>query len=76
MSISRPDMVTGRYRMFKHGRDLHNEWNPKNGETGKLAQTQWAMEKDGINSLKYTVKEIVKDRLYTYINVDNEASPS
>ncbi|XP_044195971.1 beta-1,4-galactosyltransferase 1-like [Thunnus albacares] len=74
MSISRPDLRTGRYKMIKHVRDLHNEPNPKN--PGKLGQTQWAMGKDGINSLKYTVKEIVKDILYTFITVDIEAPPS
>nr|XP_033495362.1 beta-1,4-galactosyltransferase 1-like [Epinephelus lanceolatus] len=71
MSISRPDLVTGKYRMVKHDRDLHNEANPKN--PGKLLITHWKMKKDGINTLKYTVKEIVKDILYTYITVDINA---
>ncbi|XP_068565588.1 beta-1,4-galactosyltransferase 1-like [Cebidichthys violaceus] len=71
MSISRPDSVKGKYRMVKHSRDLHNEPNPKN--PGKLSQTRHTMEKDGISSLKYTVKEIKKDILYTFINVDIEA---
>ncbi|XP_049421279.1 beta-1,4-galactosyltransferase 2-like [Epinephelus fuscoguttatus] len=74
MSISRPDMVTGKYRMVKHDRDLHNELNPQN--LVKLKQTHWSMNTDGINSLKYTVKEIVKDKLFTYINVDINAPPS
>ncbi|KAI3355163.1 hypothetical protein L3Q82_018032 [Scortum barcoo] len=74
MSISRPDMVVGRYRMIKHNRDLHNEPNPKSLE--KLHKTQWTMDKDGINSLEYTVKEIVKNRLYTFITVDVQAPPS
>lgn len=73
MSISRPDSVSGRYKMVKHQRDLHNEPNPVN--PGKLSQTQWTMDKDGINTLKYAVKEIVKDILYTYITVDIEAPP-
>ncbi|XP_034416089.1 beta-1,4-galactosyltransferase 1-like [Cyclopterus lumpus] len=71
MSISRPDSVTGKYRMIKHKRDLHNEENPKNA--GKLRQTKQTMNKDGLSSLKYTVKEIKKDILYTFINVDIEA---
>lgn len=71
MSISRPDLAMGKYKMIKHQRDLHNEANPKN--PGKLGQTRWAMAKDGINSLKYTVKEIVKDKLYTFITVDINA---
>nr|XP_040023064.1 beta-1,4-galactosyltransferase 1-like [Gasterosteus aculeatus aculeatus]XP_040023065.1 beta-1,4-galactosyltransferase 1-like [Gasterosteus aculeatus aculeatus] len=71
MSISRPDSVIGKYRMIKHNRDLHNEANPEN--PGKLRQTAQTMDKDGLNSLKYTVKEIKKDVLYTFINVDIEA---
>ncbi|XP_031157217.1 beta-1,4-galactosyltransferase 1-like [Sander lucioperca] len=74
MSISRPDSVTGKYRMIKHERDLHNEPNPNN--PGKLSQTRWTMDKDGINSLKYSVKDIVRDRLYTFITVDIEAPSS
>ncbi|XP_049912713.1 beta-1,4-galactosyltransferase 2-like [Epinephelus moara] len=74
MSISRPDMVTGKYRMVKHKRDLHNEPNPRNPD--KLHQTHLTMNEDGINSLKYTVKEIVRDKLFTYINVDIHAPPS
>ncbi|XP_068438121.1 beta-1,4-galactosyltransferase 1-like [Clinocottus analis] len=71
MSISRPNLGMGKYRMIKHKRDLHNEANPKNN--GKLRQTKQTMDTDGINSLTYTVKEIKKDILYTYINVDIEA---
>ncbi|TKS79329.1 Beta-1,4-galactosyltransferase 1 [Collichthys lucidus] len=71
MSISRPDLVKGKYKMIKHVRDLHNEQNPVNA--GKLRHTKSTMNKDGINSLKYTVKEIVKDILYTWITVDIQA---
>ncbi|XP_029313818.1 beta-1,4-galactosyltransferase 1-like [Cottoperca gobio] len=71
MSISRPNTVTGRYKMIKHSRDLHNEQNPNN--PGKLSHTRQTMDTDGINTLKYTVKEIVHDTLYTYINVDIDA---
>ncbi|XP_051266749.1 beta-1,4-galactosyltransferase 1 [Dicentrarchus labrax] len=74
MSISRPDSVIGKYRMIKHVRDLHNEANPHNPD--KLRKTHSTMDKDGINSLKYTVKEIVKDVLYTFISVDIQAPPS
>ncbi|XP_034999081.2 beta-1,4-galactosyltransferase 1 [Hippoglossus stenolepis] len=73
MSISRPDLLTGKYKMIKHERDLHNEQNPEN--PGKLSQTQRTMDQDGINSLNYTVKEIVKDILYTYITVDIQGPP-
>ena len=59
--------------MIQHGRDLHNDQNPEN--PGKLSKTQWTMDHDGINTLKYTVKEIVKDILYTNITVNIEAPP-
>uniref|UniRef100_A0A0F8AR16 Beta-1,4-galactosyltransferase 1 n=1 Tax=Larimichthys crocea TaxID=215358 RepID=A0A0F8AR16_LARCR len=71
MSISRPDLVTGKYKMIKHERDLHNERNPVNAD--KLKRTKSTMNEDGINSLNYTVKEIVKDILYTWITVDIQA---
>ncbi|KAL7373993.1 hypothetical protein ABVT39_019177 [Epinephelus coioides] len=74
MSISRPDLVTGKYRMIKHKRDPHNKPNPKN--PGKLSRTHVTMNEDGINSLKYTVKEIVKNKLYTCITVDVGVPPS
>ncbi|XP_070709055.1 beta-1,4-galactosyltransferase 1-like [Pempheris klunzingeri] len=74
MSVSRPDSVIGKYKMIKHVRDLHNEPNPKNPH--KLGQTKWTMEKDGINSLNYEVKEIQKEKMYTFIIVDIHAPPS
>ncbi|XP_034562542.1 beta-1,4-galactosyltransferase 2-like [Notolabrus celidotus] len=74
MQISRPDFLTGRYKMIRHKRDVHNEPNPKN--PGKLQGTRWTMDKDGINSLKYTVKEIEKDKMFTFITVDVQAPPS
>ncbi|XP_014837154.1 beta-1,4-galactosyltransferase 1-like [Poecilia latipinna] len=74
MSISRPDGVTGKYRMIRHQRDKHNEPNPKN--PGKLSRTRETMDKDGLNSLSYTVKEISKDLLFTFITVDIQAPAS
>lgn len=71
MSVSRPDLQIGRYKMIRHQRDLHNEPNPVNPD--KIHKTRWTMDQDGINSLKYTVKEIVKDKLYTFITVDIQA---
>ncbi|XP_068160280.1 beta-1,4-galactosyltransferase 1-like [Antennarius striatus] len=71
MSISRPDFMLGKYRMIKHLRDVHNEPNPEN--PNKLSQTEWTMGSDGINSLQYTIKAVVKDSLYTFINVDINA---
>lgn len=72
MSISRPNLVMGKYKMVKHHRDLHNEPNPLN--PSKLNQAQKNMDRDGINSLKYTVKDITKDILYTFITVDIQAT--
>ncbi|XP_062236052.1 beta-1,4-galactosyltransferase 1-like [Platichthys flesus] len=74
MSISRPDLQTGKYKMIKHVRDLHNEQNPENPY--KLSHIGRTMDEDGFNSLNYTVKEIVKDILYTCITVDVHAPPS
>lgn len=74
MQVSRPDSVTGKYKMVKHQRDLHNEPNPKNPD--KLGQTRRDMKTDGINSLQYSVKETVKHKLYTYITVDIQAPAS
>lgn len=71
MSVSRPNRLLGKYKMIKHVRDLHNEANPKNPP--KLRQTRHTMNDDGIKSLNYTVKEIVKDRLHTFITVDINA---
>lgn len=71
MNISRPSLALGKYRMIKHNRDLHNEANPKNPD--KLKRTKGSMMEDGIMSLNYTVKDIVKDKLYTFITVDINA---
>uniref|UniRef100_A0A3B5LCL8 Beta-1,4-galactosyltransferase n=1 Tax=Xiphophorus couchianus TaxID=32473 RepID=A0A3B5LCL8_9TELE len=65
MSISRPDGVTGKYRMVRHQRDKHNEPNPEN--PGKLSRTKETMDNDGLNTLSYTVKEISKDLYFTFI---------
>uniref|UniRef100_A0A3B5LC26 Beta-1,4-galactosyltransferase n=1 Tax=Xiphophorus couchianus TaxID=32473 RepID=A0A3B5LC26_9TELE len=74
MSISRPDGVTGKYRMVRHQRDKHNEPNPEN--PGKLSRTKETMDNDGLNTLSYTVKEISKDLYFTFITVDIHAPAS
>ncbi|XP_054893200.1 beta-1,4-galactosyltransferase 1-like [Poeciliopsis prolifica] len=74
MSISRPDGVIGKYRMVRHQRDKHNEPNPEN--PGKLSKTKSTMDKDGLNTLSYTVKDISKDLLFTFITVDIQAPAS
>ncbi|XP_028290779.1 beta-1,4-galactosyltransferase 1-like [Gouania willdenowi] len=73
MTVSRPDLMTGRYRMVKHDRDKHNEPNPVN--PGKLSGTRWTMEKDGLNSLSYKVVEITNNILFSNVTVDIEAPP-
>ncbi|XP_041824314.1 beta-1,4-galactosyltransferase 1-like [Melanotaenia boesemani] len=71
MAISRPDSKIGKYKMIKHQRDLHNEPNPENPD--KLNKAESKMDKDGLNTLEYLVKETVKDLLYTFITVDIKA---
>ncbi|XP_038147510.1 beta-1,4-galactosyltransferase 1-like [Cyprinodon tularosa] len=73
MSISRPDAKIAKYKMIKHKRDLHNEVNPKNAIKAK--ETAINIDTDGLNSLNYTVKEILKDKMYTFITVDVQAPP-
>ena len=68
MTISRPDMATGRFKMIKHERDAHNELNLHRVEI--LQRTSSTMAEDGINSLRYTINKIEKDTLYTWITVD------
>lgn len=68
MSISRPNSLLGRYRMIRHGRDAHNEADPE--RFNKVINTRLTMDKDGINSLKYTVMKIERDKLFTLITVD------
>lgn len=67
-SISRPDHEVGRYKMFKHARDLHNERNPKNVDL--LKESEKNMDQDGLNSLNYRVQAIRKNKLFTFITVD------
>ncbi|XP_014878938.1 beta-1,4-galactosyltransferase 1-like [Poecilia latipinna] len=72
MVISRPDSVTGRYKMIKHRRDSHNDPNPNREQ--KLRETRLNMDTDGINSLNYSVREIRKDLLFTFVTVDVQAT--
>ncbi|XP_015250681.1 PREDICTED: beta-1,4-galactosyltransferase 2-like [Cyprinodon variegatus] len=71
MSISRPNSAIGRYKMIRHNRDAHNERNPNNVQ--KLRETHLNIDTDGLNSLRYTVREIRKDILFTFITVDVQA---
>uniref|UniRef100_A0A3B5LPM3 Beta-1,4-galactosyltransferase n=1 Tax=Xiphophorus couchianus TaxID=32473 RepID=A0A3B5LPM3_9TELE len=74
MFISRPDSVTGRYKMIQHERDSHNDPNPRRVQ--KLTETYFNIIKDGLSTLSYTVREIRKDLLYTLVTVDNHRSGS
>ncbi|XP_043961093.1 beta-1,4-galactosyltransferase 2-like isoform X2 [Gambusia affinis] len=71
MSITRPDARIARYKMIKHGRDLHNEVNPENAI--KMQKTAENIDTDGLNSLNFTVNEVLKDVLYTFVSVDLQA---
>lgn len=68
MSISRPTGAVGKCRMIRHQRDKKNDPNPKRFDL--IAHTRQTMMRDGINSLKYSVVELEKRPLYTWINVD------
>ncbi|XP_062388843.1 beta-1,4-galactosyltransferase 1-like [Sardina pilchardus] len=68
LSISRPDMITGRCRMIRHGPDLNNEPNPSRFDY--IEKTRSTMATDGINSLEYKVIKVEKHQLYTNITVD------
>ncbi|KAG7313824.1 hypothetical protein KOW79_022320 [Hemibagrus wyckioides] len=68
MSISRPDHQIGRCKMIRHARDKLNEPNPH--RFSRISQTKQTMEKDGINSLSYSVMSWEKNRLYTKVVVD------
>ncbi|XP_061613707.1 beta-1,4-galactosyltransferase 1-like isoform X2 [Phyllopteryx taeniolatus] len=60
MSISRPNVLIGKYKMIKHDGDLHNEVNPVN--PAKVGQTQKTMHQDGLSSLSYQVSGIERRR--------------
>uniref|UniRef100_A0A3Q1GLP0 N-acetyllactosamine synthase n=1 Tax=Acanthochromis polyacanthus TaxID=80966 RepID=A0A3Q1GLP0_9TELE len=63
MSISRPSGEVGKCRMIRHDRDKQNEFD-------RIAHTRDTMNKDGINSLSYTVVSVDKLDLFTEITVD------
>lgn len=68
MRNSRPSQAVRRCRMIKHNLDSVSKVNPKRWD--QLRRTREDMLKDGIKSLNYAVKDIVKERLYTFITVD------
>ncbi|KAI5630480.1 beta-1,4-galactosyltransferase 1 [Silurus asotus] len=74
MSISRPDLMIGRCKMIQHERDKLNPPNPK--RMTQLSHTIQMMDKDGINSLSYSVVSSEKSSLYTRISVNIGSPPA
>ncbi|XP_062841573.1 beta-1,4-galactosyltransferase 3 [Trichomycterus rosablanca] len=68
MTISRPSLKVGRYKMIKHKLDQGNEVNPK--RFSLLAKTQKTWKLDGMNSVQYEVVSREHTPLYTNITVD------
>ncbi|XP_076869643.1 beta-1,4-galactosyltransferase 1-like [Brachyhypopomus gauderio] len=68
MSISRPDVMTGKCKMIRHDRDKNNDPNPQRFD--RIAHTRETMDTDGINSLTYSVVKVEKDKLFTKLTVD------
>ncbi|KAI5087620.1 beta-1,4-galactosyltransferase 1 [Silurus meridionalis] len=74
MSISRPDLMIGRCKMIQHERDKLNPPNPQ--RMTQLSHTIEMMDKDGINSLSYSVVSSEKSSLYTRISVNIGSPPA
>ncbi|KAM9431858.1 beta-1,4-galactosyltransferase 3 isoform 1-T3 [Clarias gariepinus] len=68
MSISRPALRIGRYKMIKHKLDKGNEVNPK--RFNLLAKTQQTWKLDGMNSVEYELLSREYMPLYTNITVN------
>ncbi|XP_066532385.1 beta-1,4-galactosyltransferase 3 [Hoplias malabaricus] len=68
MSITRPSVNVGRYRMIKHKHDQGNEVNPK--RFNMLAKTRQTWKLDGMNSVQYEVLSREYRPLYTNITVN------
>ncbi|KAF5296459.1 hypothetical protein FQR65_LT01448 [Abscondita terminalis] len=69
LHISRYPISIARYTMLQHKKDKPS---PHRYEVLRTGQKRF--DKDGINSLKYTVKDIKKNLLYTWLLVKLEAS--
>lgn len=63
--ISRYQASIARYKMMKHAKE-----KPNPDRYNKLYKGKLRYKTDGINSLKYDVKDILLKRLYTWINVE------
>ncbi|XP_051922618.1 beta-1,4-galactosyltransferase 3 [Hippocampus zosterae] len=67
MSISRPSLKVGRYKMIKHKLDKGNDVNPK--RFNMLAKTRQTWKLDGMNTAEYEVLSREYLPLYTNITV-------
>ncbi|CAI9591647.1 unnamed protein product [Staurois parvus] len=65
MSVLRPSIVYGRYKMIQHSPDKGNEANPERWDL--LDKTGQAWRQDGINNLHY--KLLSKELLPLYANI-------
>ncbi|KAL7840398.1 hypothetical protein AOLI_G00257210 [Acnodon oligacanthus] len=68
MTITRPSLKVGRYKMIKHKHDQGNEVNPK--RFNMLAKTRQTWKLDGMNSVEYEVVSREYLPLYTNITVN------
>lgn len=66
LSLSRPTMVQGRYRMIKH---TENDDKPPNRHD-KLNHAFAEFDIDGLSSLSYVVQHVFNESLYTHVKVD------
>ncbi|XP_072887095.1 beta-1,4-galactosyltransferase 3-like isoform X2 [Hemitrygon akajei] len=72
MSISRPSLSLGRYKMIKHNLDQGNEQNPRRFDL--LLRTRRSWTQDGMNSLVYTI--LARQQLPLFTNVTADIGPA
>ncbi|XP_032898492.1 beta-1,4-galactosyltransferase 3 isoform X2 [Amblyraja radiata] len=73
MTISRPPLSVGRYKMIKHNLDRGNEQNPRRFDL--LLRTRRSWTQDGMNSLVYTTLAHQRHPLFTNVTVDIGPAP-
>lgn len=73
MTISRPPLSVGRYKMIKHNSDRGNEQNPRRFDL--LLRTRRSWTQDGMNSLVYTTLAHQRHPLFTNVTVDIGPAP-
>ncbi|PVD28398.1 hypothetical protein C0Q70_10985 [Pomacea canaliculata] len=67
LTITRDELDVAKYRMLKHDRDWGNDPNPKRWELINTWKSRH--DKDGLNSLQYTIQKVEFRPAYTWINV-------